>query len=328
MHRPRPTLPRAGPPPLTRLTAVRNARDLADACPRLPPGRVLRSACPAGAPEADVRLLRRTLGVAALLDLRSDEERAKDPRCLLLHAADADATTFDRDDPLPADAPAPPAPGEARLAVRHVSLLDRKRFYRALLKSLPKRTALKVLTLNLLSPPRAKRAAMAAINAGGLPSMYACMLDSSAPEFAAAARCLLQAASARLPLLFFCRVGKDRTGLFAALVLSLLGGCDESIAADYCLSDGTTPAIALGGMEAAGRELAGLDAAAFARAPEGAIRGALDHVRRVHGGVPSYLASGGFSRADQAALVAALTVPAVEGGCGGYGVGEGGGSKL
>lgn len=38
------------------------------------------------------------------------------------------------------------------------------------------------------------------------------------------------------PLVFHCAAGKDRTGVLAALVLSVLGVSDEDIAADYALS--------------------------------------------------------------------------------------------
>jgi protein-tyrosine phosphatase len=38
------------------------------------------------------------------------------------------------------------------------------------------------------------------------------------------------------PLAYHCMVGKDRTGIVSALVLSLLGVADEVIAADYALS--------------------------------------------------------------------------------------------
>ena len=36
--------------------------------------------------------------------------------------------------------------------------------------------------------------------------------------------------------LFHCRIGKDRSGVFAALLLKLLGVSDEDIIADYLLS--------------------------------------------------------------------------------------------
>jgi protein-tyrosine phosphatase len=41
----------------------------------------------------------------------------------------------------------------------------------------------------------------------------------------------------RVPLLFNCSAGKDRTGIAAALVLSALGVSRETIAEDYCLTD-------------------------------------------------------------------------------------------
>jgi protein-tyrosine phosphatase len=39
-----------------------------------------------------------------------------------------------------------------------------------------------------------------------------------------------------LPLVFHCSAGKDRTGLLAAIVLSILGVGDEDIASDYFLT--------------------------------------------------------------------------------------------
>lgn len=41
------------------------------------------------------------------------------------------------------------------------------------------------------------------------------------------------ALEARQPCLFFCKLGKDRTGLMAALVLAACGASDEEIVADY-----------------------------------------------------------------------------------------------
>jgi len=44
---------------------------------------------------------------------------------------------------------------------------------------------------------------------------------------------ITEAAEAGEPLLFFCRVGKDRTGVLAALLLSCCGAKPEEIIADY-----------------------------------------------------------------------------------------------
>ncbi len=44
-------------------------------------------------------------------------------------------------------------------------------------------------------------------------------------------------AAGNVPLIFNCSAGKDRTGVAAALLLSVLGVADDKIVEDYCLSD-------------------------------------------------------------------------------------------
>jgi protein tyrosine/serine phosphatase len=41
-----------------------------------------------------------------------------------------------------------------------------------------------------------------------------------------------------LPAVFFCAAGKDRTGVLAAVLMSVLGVADDAIASDYGLSEG------------------------------------------------------------------------------------------
>jgi protein tyrosine/serine phosphatase len=67
-----------------------------------------------------------------------------------------------------------------------------------------------------------------------LDQIYVLMLDRYAERFANVLRML--ADDARHPIVFHCAAGKDRTGLVAALLLSLLGVDDETIAADYALT--------------------------------------------------------------------------------------------
>lgn len=50
-------------------------------------------------------------------------------------------------------------------------------------------------------------------------------------------------AAGRVPLLFNCSAGKDRTGLAAALLLTALGVAHETIAEDYLLSNETAEAL-------------------------------------------------------------------------------------
>jgi protein-tyrosine phosphatase len=64
-----------------------------------------------------------------------------------------------------------------------------------------------------------------------LDEIYLLMLDRYAERFVRVLRTLAEADAH--PLVFHCAAGKDRTGLVAALLLSLLGVDDETIAADY-----------------------------------------------------------------------------------------------
>jgi protein-tyrosine phosphatase len=64
--------------------------------------------------------------------------------------------------------------------------------------------------------------------------IYFTMLETGAPSYAEALRELAEPGA--LPAVFFCMAGKDRTGVFAALLLGLLGVPDEHIVADYALT--------------------------------------------------------------------------------------------
>ncbi|MCW2529530.1 MAG: tyrosine-protein phosphatase [Pseudonocardiales bacterium] len=74
-----------------------------------------------------------------------------------------------------------------------------------------------------------------------LASLYRGFLRHSGPELAQIVE--LAADGARRPLLFHCLAGKDRTGIVAAVLLSLLGVADESIAADYAATAPILPRL-------------------------------------------------------------------------------------
>ncbi len=64
--------------------------------------------------------------------------------------------------------------------------------------------------------------------------IYLTMLEAGASAYAEALRELAEPGA--LPAVFFCMAGKDRTGVFAAVVLGLLGVPDVHIVADYALT--------------------------------------------------------------------------------------------
>mmetsp|Transcript_13369 Transcript_13369/g.22280 ORF Transcript_13369/g.22280 Transcript_13369/m.22280 type:complete len:164 (+) Transcript_13369:1418-1909(+) len=73
------------------------------------------------------------------------------------------------------------------------------------------------------------------INAGGLALLNELVVDQSGADIAEALKLVAQPENH--PVALYCTAGKDRTGLMAMLVLSVLGVSDEAILADYTLSD-------------------------------------------------------------------------------------------
>jgi protein tyrosine/serine phosphatase len=67
-----------------------------------------------------------------------------------------------------------------------------------------------------------------------LADRYIDMLDEGRDSIAQALHIMSDASA--LPLVFHCAAGKDRTGVVAAIVLSVLGVQDDDIATDYSLS--------------------------------------------------------------------------------------------
>lgn len=95
----------------------------------------------------------------------------------------------------------------------------------------------------------------------------------------------LLADEAHHPLVFHCAAGKDRTGIAAALLLGVLGVDDETIVADYALSQ-PNMARALEKIRArpdADRILANRPLASF-EAPTDAVVGFVEAIHQVHGG--------------------------------------------
>ncbi len=113
-------------------------------------------------------------------------------------------------------------------------------------------------------------------------------------------------AYADCPVAFHCASGKDRTGLLAALLLSLVGVSDEDIAADFALTG-----LATGRLIAEYQALTGQLPRwpGFATAPPELIRLVLAELAAEHGSVQGYA----FDRLGVGAeLIAALRTRLLE----------------
>mmetsp|Transcript_13790 Transcript_13790/g.41632 ORF Transcript_13790/g.41632 Transcript_13790/m.41632 type:complete len:434 (+) Transcript_13790:648-1949(+) len=300
-------------PTIKRLESVQNMRDLAEAYPGIQPGRVFRSACPNVASPADVRLLREDLGIAQLIDLRSKIERREDVGAELLMGAEIiqtarlrgfekwDRFSKRRNEQIEVEMQ-PDLPGQ--LVVHHVGLIEKTRYLRSLLTRLPRRTILSGALSAVFSQSRAKSIVLSEVNRGGLPLLYEILLESAGTQLHTVLKIITRAAERGQPSLFYCKLGKDRTGITAVLVLSACGASEEEILADYTRSD-AVKGIALGGLENT-KELEGLDVNAFSAAPREAMATALQYVRETYGTLHGYMDFIGFTAEDRARLKAAL----------------------
>jgi protein tyrosine/serine phosphatase len=139
-----------------------------------------------------------------------------------------------------------------------------------------------------------------------LADRYATMLDEGAEAIAGALRTL--AHPDRLPAAFHCAAGKDRTGVLAAVILSLLGVDDDTIAADYGLSRlGMERLVEWVRTAYPDRVDTMADQpAVFLDAPDAAMHLFLEELRASHGTVEGYVASIGADHGTVEALRANL----------------------
>ena len=127
--------------------------------------------------------------------------------------------------------------------------------------------------------------------ASGMFERYLIMLDQRAGAFR---RVFDAVAEADGGVVFHCFAGKDRTGLVAAMLLSLAGVADDDIAADFAETDA----------QLADRYEEWIAAAPFERrremrdelrCPPDRILGVLAHLLDRWGGVPGYLEATGLT---------------------------------
>jgi protein-tyrosine phosphatase len=139
--------------------------------------------------------------------------------------------------------------------------------------------------------------------APAMPERYMLMLERRQAAFGAVFEAI---ASTDDPVLFHCFAGKDRTGLVAALMLSLAGVEPEAIGADYAETD----------IQLADRYEEWLAKAAperletmrdELRCPPEWMLSTLDHVQRQWGGVEAYLEAAGLSQTAISRLQSRLT---------------------
>ena len=195
---------------------------------------------------------------------------------------------------------------------RHfVSLMNELKYVRGTLRKVRKRDVVKTV---LKSPGAlvSKRVRgniskpfISEINEGGLPMLNELLLRYGAPGI----KYVLEMCSdsKRLPLAFYCTAGKDRTGMIAAIILSLVGVPDENIVEDYSLSANVYAEMNDHQAMVGALSQRNLDAKTFLGAPPQVMRETLVNIRSDYGSVEGYLDWIGFDRKSQQKLIDALT---------------------
>jgi protein tyrosine/serine phosphatase len=137
-----------------------------------------------------------------------------------------------------------------------------------------------------------------------LADRYLDMADEGAAGLGEALRLIADPGHA--PVVMHCFAGKDRTGVLAALILSLLGVPDPHIATDYALSERAQASVSAQILADAGDGERAEPPIAFMVCPPEAILLFLTGLRERYGSVPGFAAHSGVTGDDLASLRAHL----------------------
>jgi len=121
-------------------------------------------------------------------------------------------------------------------------------------------------------------------------ALYLEILDLAGDSIAGAVA--LMAEDSAYPAVFHCAAGKDRTGILAAVLLSVLGVDDETIVEDYALTTLSEPRRNAYLVEIGAIPAGQAADASWATVPD-AVREMLATTRERHGSVAGYLESRG-----------------------------------
>jgi protein tyrosine/serine phosphatase len=139
--------------------------------------------------------------------------------------------------------------------------------------------------------------------AATMPDRYRLMIDRCQPALGAIFSAIAQADG---PVLFHCFAGKDRTGLVAAMMLSLAGVEDEAIGADYAETDAQLATRYVDWLAKAAPERLQSMRDELRCPPEWMLE-TLQYAEQKWGGLESYLEAAGVAAADIERLSAKLS---------------------
>eukprot|EP00594_Rhizosolenia_setigera_P014841 CAMPEP_0178961570 /NCGR_PEP_ID=MMETSP0789-20121207/13790_1 /TAXON_ID=3005 /ORGANISM="Rhizosolenia setigera, Strain CCMP 1694" /LENGTH=455 /DNA_ID=CAMNT_0020645439 /DNA_START=62 /DNA_END=1429 /DNA_ORIENTATION=+ len=195
---------------------------------------------------------------------------------------------------------------------RHfVSLMNEFKYVKGTLSKLRKRDIARAV---LKSPGaivsrrvrfQVKDVFLSEINDGGLPMLNELLLRFGAPGIKYVLE--LFATEERHPIAFYCTAGKDRTGMLAAIVLSIMGVPEENIVEDYSLSANVYAEMGDNKAMVGALSQRNLDPKTFLGAPPQVMRDTLKNIKEQYGSVEGYLDWIGFGEEKREKLKKVLT---------------------
>ena len=279
------------------LEGVLNMRDLRTANPSIiSESKLFRCGCVSRASSSDMQHLRK-LGVAHLIDLRSERELKDDDELDGAVYEGYGKSKFDvKKGEWVVDESHPSKDGKMRyfIEIMSESIVKKGVFFR-----LRKRDRARAIIWGVIAgfsqsqraDTKAKKVFVDYINKGGLVLLNELVIDMS-PKLLV--EVLKIAAKENTPVAYYCTAGKDRTGLVSMLILNVLGVSDGQIVSDYVLSDGAYRALNDKKAMVACLEQVDLNPDVFLTAKAHVIEETMAYMRQKFGSIDGFLDEYGF----------------------------------
>jgi len=301
---------------------IKNARDLSSTKDSpVKTGAVIRMGKVSSASDKDINILENELKVKTFVDLRSPTELKEDPslnddkvfkdfRTIIWKERTESSCEFDEGWHIHPKSKCKLTVDGERKERHFVSIMNEFKYVKGTLSKIRKRDLAKAL---LKSPAaivsktvrfKVKDVFLSEINSGGLPMLNELLLSQGAPGI----KRVLQIMSdkSRHPIGFYCTAGKDRTGVIAAIILSVLGVADEDIIEDYSLSANVYAEMNDHTAMVGALNQRNLDPKAFLGAPPHVMKDTLANIKNTYGSVEGYLDYIGFGEDERKKLRDAL----------------------
>jgi len=292
------------------LENVKNMRDMSTASACIAPARIIRTGCVSKATTGDIATIKEMFDFKSYVDLRSPAEIEEDEHM--------DSAVYSGFSDYTYDSKA----GQFALASETTSVTGRRYFMSLMSESLikkgvffrlQKRNRAKAIGLYLLSAfsrranKNVRSMFLDRINKGGLRLLNELVVDTSGADLVKVLK--IVADPTNHPVAMYCTAGKDRTGLLAMLILSVVGASEEEIVADYVLSDSAYKDIGDSKAMVAALKQTDVDPETFLRAKPEVMHATMQYVREKHGSVDGFLDQHGFSQEWRERLRTALVRP-------------------